>query len=64
MLRANERFKLKSKQPDGTEIVKEVGLMDLPYDAGSLGAAGSMCGSEAIIVLDESADMVAALGQH
>ncbi|HOW65951.1 MAG TPA: NADH-quinone oxidoreductase subunit NuoF [Candidatus Paceibacterota bacterium] len=59
VLKAGDRYKLKNNQPGGKEI--EVGLLDLPYDADSLGAAGSMCGSGAIIVLDDSADVVAAL---
>jgi NADH-quinone oxidoreductase subunit F len=36
-------------------------MLDLPYDFDSLIAAGSMSGSGAIIVLDDSADIVAAL---
>jgi NADH-quinone oxidoreductase subunit F len=61
VLKAEDRIKLKGRRPDGTETEKELGLMDLPYDAESLAAAGSMCGSGAIIVLDDTADMVAAL---
>ena len=38
----------------------EVDLLDLPYDFDSLNQAGSMSGSGAIIVLDDSADMVTA----
>ena len=36
-------------------------MLDLPYDFDSLIAAGSMSGSGAIIVLDDSADIVEAL---
>jgi NADH-quinone oxidoreductase subunit F len=61
ILKADEKYKLKSKRPDGREIEKEVALLDLPYDSESLAAAGSMCGTGALIVLDDSADMVAAL---
>jgi NADH-quinone oxidoreductase subunit F len=59
VLKATDRFKLKSALPGGKEV--EVGLLDLPYDADSLAAAGSMCGSGAIIVLDDSTDLVDAL---
>jgi NADH-quinone oxidoreductase subunit F len=61
ILKAGEKFKLKTKLPDGSEIEKEVALLDLPYDAASLAAAGSMSGSGAIIVMDDSTDMVEAL---
>lgn len=61
VLRAGDKYKLKTKLPDGKEQEREVALLDLPYDAGSLSAAGSMCGSGAIIVLDDTTDMVAAL---
>jgi NADH-quinone oxidoreductase subunit F len=61
ILKAGEKYKLKTKLPDGKEQEKEVALLDLPYDATSLSGAGSMCGSGAIIVLDDTADMVAAL---
>jgi NADH-quinone oxidoreductase subunit F len=61
VLKAAEKIKLKSKRPDGKDVEKEVALLDLPYDSASLMAAGSMCGSGAIIVLDDSTDMVAAL---
>ena len=46
---------------DGKETEQEVDMLELPYDFDSLIAAGSMSGSGAIIVLDDSADMVAAL---
>ena len=36
-------------------------MLDLPYDFDSLMAAGSMSGSGAIIVMDDSADIVEAL---
>src|SRR5207245_675771 len=38
-----------------------VDMLDLPYDFDSLIAAGSMSGSGAIIVLDDSTDIVEAL---
>src|SRR5262245_16170293 len=58
VFRAGEKFKLKRKQPDGLEVEKEVDMLDLPYDFDSLGAAGSMSGSGAIIVMDDSVDIV------
>ena len=61
VFKAGEEFTLKRKQPDGTLGEEQVALLDLPYDFDSLTAAGSMSGSGAIIVLDDSTDIVAAL---
>jgi NADH-quinone oxidoreductase subunit F len=61
VFKAGEKFKLKRKGPEGMDVEKEVDMLDLPYDFDSLIAAGSMSGSGAIIVLDDSADIVAAL---
>ncbi len=61
VFKAGEKFKLKRKGPDGMDVEKEMDMLDLPYDFDSLIAAGSMSGSGAIIVLDDSADIVAAL---
>jgi NADH-quinone oxidoreductase subunit F len=61
LFRAGERFKLHHRNLDGTTTTREVDLLDLPYDFDSLTQAGSMSGSGAIIVLDDSTDMVAAL---
>jgi len=61
VFKAGERFKLKRRSPDGRETEQEVDMLDLPYDFDSLIAAGSMSGSGAIIVLDDSADIVEAL---
>jgi NADH-quinone oxidoreductase subunit F len=52
VFKAGEKFKIKGK---------EVNMLDLPYDFDSLIAAGSMSGSSAIIVMDDSADIVEAL---
>jgi len=52
VFKAGERFKLKSG---------EVDMLDLPYDFDSLTQAGSMSGSSAIIVMDDSTDIVEAL---
>jgi NADH-quinone oxidoreductase subunit F len=61
VFKAGEKFKLKRKGPDGKEAEQELDMLDLPYDFDSLIAAGSMSGSGAIIVLDDSTDIVAAL---
>jgi NADH-quinone oxidoreductase subunit F len=61
VFKAGEKFQLKKKGLDGVEIVKETDLLDLPYDFDSLIAAGSMSGSGAIIVMDDSTDIVGAL---
>jgi NADH-quinone oxidoreductase subunit F len=58
VLRADERFKLKLKQPDGSTADQEVSLFEIPMDFDSLAAAGSMAGSGGVIVLDDSRDMV------
>jgi NADH-quinone oxidoreductase subunit F len=61
VFKAGEKFKLKRKGPDGKDVEQEVDMLDLPYDFDSLIAAGSMSGSGAIIVLDDSTDIVEAL---
>ena len=61
VFKAGERFKLKRRGLDGKETEQEVDMLDLPYDFDSLIAAGSMSGSGAIIVLDDSTDIVAVL---
>jgi NADH-quinone oxidoreductase subunit F len=58
VLRADERFKLKLKQPDGSMAEQDVSLFEIPMDFDSLAAAGSMAGSGGVIVLDDSRDMV------
>ena len=52
VFKAGEKFKIKDK---------EVDLLDLPYDFDSLIQAGSMSSSSAIIVMDDSTDIVEAL---
>jgi NADH-quinone oxidoreductase subunit F len=61
VFKAGEKFKLKRKGSDGQMNVVQVDLLDLPYDFDSLQQAGSMSGSGAIIVMDDSTDMVEAL---
>jgi NADH-quinone oxidoreductase subunit F len=61
VFKAGEKFKLKKKGADGKDVEQEVDMLDLPYDFDSLIAAGSMSGSSAIIVMDDSTDIVEAL---
>ena len=46
----------------GAVIEQKLDLLDIPYDFDTLMKCGSMSGSSAIIVLDDSVDMVEALG--
>src|SRR5437588_2339830 len=61
VLRADERFKLKEKQSDGSTVEREISIDEIPMDFDSLAACGSMAGSGGVIVLDDSRDMVWAL---
>ena len=61
VFKAGEKFKLKRKGADGQMTAVEVDMLDLPYDFDSLQQAGSMSGSGAIIVMDDTTDIVAAL---
>src|SRR5438093_9983239 len=61
VFKAGEKFKLKRKGADAKDSEQEVDMLDLPYDFDSLIAAGSMSGSSAIIVMDDSTDIVEAL---
>ena len=61
VFKAGEKVKLKKKSPDGKETEQELDVLDLPYDFDSIMAAGSMSGSGAIIVMDDSTDIVEAL---
>jgi NADH-quinone oxidoreductase subunit F len=58
VLRADERFKLRQRQTDGSTIEREMSIDEIPMDFDSLAAAGSMAGSGGVIVLDDSRDMV------
>ena len=46
----------------GKEVEKKLDLLDIPYDFDTLMKCGSMSGSSAIIVVDDSVDIVEALG--
>lgn len=61
VFKAGEKFRIKRKGSDGRDAEQEVEMLDLPYDFDSIIAAGSMSGSGAIIVLDDSTDIVEAL---
>jgi NADH-quinone oxidoreductase subunit F len=61
VLKAGEKYKLKRKGADGQMAMVDVDLMDLPYDFDSLQSAGTMSGSGAIIVMDDSVDIVDSL---
>ena len=58
ILCADERFKLRQRQTDGSMIEREMSIDEIPMDFDSLAAAGSMAGSGGVIVLDDSRDMV------
>jgi NADH-quinone oxidoreductase subunit F len=58
VLRFGEKFKLKQK--DGSML--ELSVEDLPLDFDTLAAAGTMGGSGGVIVMDDSVNMVEALG--
>jgi NADH-quinone oxidoreductase subunit F len=62
VLKAGEVFKLNRKGADGQMAKVDVPLLDLPYDFDSLQQAGTMSGSSAVIVLDDSRSMVETLG--
>jgi NADH-quinone oxidoreductase subunit F len=58
VLRFGETFTLKDK--DGSS--RTLGVEDIPMDFDTLAACGTMGGSGGVIVMDDSVDMVAALG--
>jgi len=61
VLRAGERYKMKSKQPDGSLAEREIDLEEIPMDFDSLAAVGSMAGSGGVIVMDDTRCMVKSL---
>ncbi len=58
VLRADEKFKLKEKQADGSMAEREITIEQIPMDFDTLAAVGSMAGSGGVIILDDSRDMV------
>jgi len=61
VLKAGEKFKIKKKDAEGKDVLVETDVLDLPYDFDSLAQAGTMSGSSAIIVMDDTVDIVEAL---
>ena len=61
VFKPGDKLKLKERAPDGSEVEVEKDVLDLPYDFTTIIAAGSMSGSGAIIVLDDTCDLVEAL---
>src|SRR4051812_46981395 len=61
VFKAGEKFKIKKKNADGSMDEVEMDMLDVPYDFDTLIAAGSMSGSSAIIVMDDSVDIVECL---
>lgn len=61
VLRADEVVKIKRKNIGGVEEIIEKPILEIPYDFDTMAAAGSMSGSGAIIVIDDSADIVEVL---
>jgi len=61
VLKAGEKFKLRRKGADGQMVAVETDLLDLPYDFDSLQQAGTMSGSGAVIVMDDTREIVEVL---
>ena len=61
ILRADEKFKIKEKQADGSMAEKTITINDIPMDFDTMAAVGSMAGSGGVIVMDHTRDMVEAL---
>ena len=61
VMRADEVYKIKVKQPDGSMGEKQIAFNDVIIDFDNLAAAGTMAGSGGVIVMDDTRDMVWAL---
>jgi NADH-quinone oxidoreductase subunit F len=61
VLSATDRYKIKTRQTDGSMLESEIGLDDVRIDFDSLAAVGSMAGSGGVMVMDDTRDMVWAL---
>src|SRR5438045_8819116 len=61
VLRADERFKVKEKQADGSTLEREISIDEIAMDFDSLAACGSMAGSGGVIVVGALGDAVWAL---
>src|SRR3989441_918489 len=58
VLRADERFKLRQRQSDGSMIEREMSIDEIPMDFDSLAGTGSMAGSGGVVVLGDFRGMV------
>jgi NADH-quinone oxidoreductase subunit F len=58
VMSAKDRYKIKTRQSDGTMLEQEIGLEDVPLDFDTVAACGSMAGSGGVIVMDDTRDMV------
>ena len=61
VMRADDVYKIKVKQTDGSMVEKSIPFNDVVIDFDSLAAVGSMAGSGGVIVMDDTRDMVWAL---
>jgi NADH-quinone oxidoreductase subunit F len=61
VMRAGEVYKIKVRNAEGKMVDKEIEMLDVVMDAGSLAAVGTMVGSAGVMVMDDSRDMVWAL---
>ena len=61
VLRADETFRRKERQAEGSMVEREMTIEQIPMDFVSLAAAGSMAGSQGVIVLDDSRAMAGTL---
>ena len=61
VMRADEVYTVRQKQPDGTMAEKKIPFNDVIIDFDNLASVGTMAGSGGVIVMDDSRDMVWAL---
>ena len=61
VMRADEVYKVKAKDAEGKMVEKEIKMLDVVMDAGSLAAVGTMIGSAGVMIMDDSREMVWAL---
>lgn len=61
VMRADEIYKVKTKDAGGNLVEKDLPMLDVVMDAATLASVGTMVGSGGVIVMDDSRDMVWAL---
>lgn len=61
VMRADEVYKIKSREPDGQMTEKTIPMLDVVMDSASLQAVGTMIGSGGVMIMDDTRDMVWAL---